>query len=147
MEQLLKYVYSGYGITFVSVGSWSFDNGTGRNVIVFGVDNSSSSHADNHKNNFLLLGEGPTFVINGSFGSAEKNFSNDFCTANTNVFLSLHCNSDNSYLFVNRKEISKFKADDKNVNFPTQFCLGHISNRFISTESREVSLMKMCFIF
>ena len=39
-----KYVYSGYGITYHSAGSWSFDNGFARNVIIFGVDNSSSSH-------------------------------------------------------------------------------------------------------
>ena len=35
-----KYVYSGYGITFDSAGSWSFSNGTVGNVIIFGVDNS-----------------------------------------------------------------------------------------------------------
>ena len=59
----------GYEITFDSAGSWSFDNGTARIAITFGVHNSSSSHTDNHKNNFLILGEGPTFGINGSFGS------------------------------------------------------------------------------
>ena len=35
------------------------------------------------------------------------------------LVLSLHYNDDNSYLFVNGKEIIKFKADNKNVNFPT----------------------------
>ena len=39
-----KCVYSGYLITFGSGGSWSFDNDFARNGIVFGVDNSSSSH-------------------------------------------------------------------------------------------------------
>ena len=43
-------------------------------------------------------------------------------------------------MFVNGKEIFKFKAGNKNVNFPTQFCLGSISNGFTATESREVSL-------
>ena len=43
-------------------------------------------------------------------------------------------------MFVNGKEILKFKANNKNVNFPTQFCLGSISNGFRATESREVSL-------
>ena len=42
-----KWVFSGYGITCDSAGSWSFDNDTARNVIIFGVDNSSSTHADN----------------------------------------------------------------------------------------------------
>ena len=43
-------------------------------------------------------------------------------------------------MFVNGKETLKFKADNKNVNFPTQFCLGRISHGFSATESREVSL-------
>ena len=67
-----KYVYSGYGMTFDSAGSWSFDNSTNRNVILFGIDNSSSSHADNRKNNFSILGECPNNRINGSFGSPDK---------------------------------------------------------------------------
>ena len=54
--------------------------------------------------------------------------------------MSLRYNADNSYLFVNGKEIFKFKADNKKVNFLTQFCLGSISNGFSATESREVSL-------
>ena len=67
-----KYVYSGYGITLDSAGSWSFNNDFARNNIIFGIDNSSLSHADNRKNNFLILGEGPTYGINGSFVSQEK---------------------------------------------------------------------------
>ena len=43
-------------------------------------------------------------------------------------------------MFVNGKEIFKFKADNKNFNFPTQRCVGCISNEFSATESREVSL-------
>ena len=67
-----KYVYSGYGIAFDGKGEWSFGNDYARNLIIFGVYNSSSSHADNLKNNFLVLGEGDTFGINGSFGAPEK---------------------------------------------------------------------------
>ena len=59
-----------------------------------------------------MLGEGPTYVINGSFGSQDKTFS-------------------------------LFKANKKNVNFPTQFCVGSISNRFGAVESREVSSIKL----
>ena len=36
-----KYVYSGYGITFDSVGLWSFDNDIAKNLIIFGANNSS----------------------------------------------------------------------------------------------------------
>ena len=48
-------------------------------------------------------------------------------------------NADNSYKFVNEKEIFKFKVDNKNVNYPTQFCLGSISDGFSAVESKEVS--------
>ena len=35
-----NYIYNGYGITFDSAGSWSFDNDFARDVIIFGVHNS-----------------------------------------------------------------------------------------------------------
>ena len=122
------------GTTFDSASSWSFGNDFARNVIIFGVDNHSSSHLGNLKNNVLVLGEGPTYGINGSFDSPEKRKAK-FC-------LSLHYNANNSYLFVNGKKNFIFKADNKNVNFSTQFCLGSISNRFSATEYRQVSLFK-----
>ena len=61
--------------------------------------------------------------------------------------MSLHYNGDNSYLFVTGKYIFEFKAYNENVNFPTQFCLGSMSNRFGATESREVSLKGNVFDF
>ena len=54
--------------------------------------------------------------------------------------MSSHYNADNSYLFVKEKEIFKFKANNRNVNFLNQFCFGSISNGFSAPESREVSL-------
>ena len=63
--------------------------------------------------------------------------------------MSFHYNGDISYLLPNEKEIFKFKAYDKNVNLPTQFCLEGISNRFGATESRKVSLKETvydCFV-
>ena len=67
--------------------------------MIFGVGNSSSSHPDNRKNDFLILGEGPAFGINGSFGSPENKFSINNTKANTKFCLSLHYNADNSYFF------------------------------------------------
>ena len=43
-------------------------------------------------------------------------------------------------MFVNELEIFTFKADNKNVKFPTQLFLGSKSNEFGATDSREVSL-------
>ena len=80
----------------------SYDNDFGRSVIIFGVDNSSPSHADNRKNNFLILDEGTTYEINGS---PEKkvclslhynangnvyNFSVDYNTIDKSDILSIH---------------------------------------------------------
>ena len=43
------------------------------------------------------------------------------------------------------ERIYKFKADNKNVNFPTQFFLGSISKKFGVIDSREGSLKEnMC---
>ena len=101
-----KYVYSGYGITFDSTGLWSFNNDIARNVIIFGVDNSSSSHSNNHKNNFLVLCAGPTFAITGSFGSPEKKFNISFCKTNTQLCLSLRYNADNGCLLMENKSLN-----------------------------------------
>ena len=105
-------MYSWYGIAFDGGSLWSFDNGTATNVIIFGVDSSSSS-LDNRKNNFLILSVSPTFGINEKSGLSEKTFSINFTKSNTKLYLSLHYNYDNSYLFINGKEIIKFKANDK----------------------------------
>ena len=48
-----KWVYTGYGISFDGGGLWNFGNHFAKNTVTSGVDNTSSSHADNHKNNFL----------------------------------------------------------------------------------------------
>ena len=55
-------------------------------------------------------------------------------------------NGDNSYLFVNGKEIYKLKANIKNVDFPSQIYLGSISNKFWAI-SREVSLKENVYDF
>ena len=54
-----EYGYSGYGIGF------------GQNVLIFGVDISSSSHFHNKKINILFLGKGPTQGLEHTL-TAEK---------------------------------------------------------------------------
>ena len=53
-------------------------------LISFSTDNSSSSHADDSKNNVLVLGERDTFGINGSCSTPAKKFSINFSKTNTN---------------------------------------------------------------
>ena len=68
-----------------------------------------------------MLDGGPTDYINGIVAAAEKKFSFNYSKAKAKFCLSLHYNGDNSYLLVNGKEICKFKVNNRNVNFPTQF--------------------------
>ena len=55
-----------------------FGNVFATKVVMFGVNNSLSSHDDNRKNKFLLLDEGQTNYINRSVVTAEKKISINF---------------------------------------------------------------------
>ena len=59
-----KYVYTGYGTPFDSRLEFSLlDASVGKNVIIFGIDMSSSVYIDNKKNYILILGKGPNARI------------------------------------------------------------------------------------
>ena len=121
-----RYKYSGYGIGFDRHGSFSFPGtGLGRNVIIFGVDMSSSTKIDNRKKDILILGKGPTQGPEHTL-SAEKMYSINFTVTGKKFCLSLRYNGANSYLFVNGEKIHKFKAKDSKI-VATPLCLGNIS--------------------
>ena len=68
-----KLICNGWGIAFGGEGSWNFGNGFTKNIVIFSINNNSlSSHTDNWKNNFLLLGEWPTDGINDGNCAAEN---------------------------------------------------------------------------
>ena len=90
-------MYIGHGTAFDGLGSWSFGNDSAMNVIIFGVDNSST-YTNNCKNNCLVLPEEPTDNIDGSTETAEKKLSINFSKASKQICLGLHYNGDNSYL-------------------------------------------------
>ena len=121
-----KYGYSGYGIGFDRRSSISFPGGGfGQNVIIFGLDMSSSAHVHNKKKDILILGKGPTQGLEHTL-TAEKMYSINFTVTKKKFCLSLHYNGANSYLFVNGTEIYKFKAKDSEI-VPSPLCLGNIS--------------------
>ena len=73
-----KYGYSGYGIGFDRKSSFSFPgDGFGQNVIIFGVDMSSSAHIDNKKKDILILGKGPSQGLEHTL-TVEKMYSINF---------------------------------------------------------------------
>ena len=61
--------------------------------------------------------------------NAEKMYSINFTEHNKKFCLSLHYNKANSYLFVNDKEIHKFKAKDSEI-VATPLCLANISKNW-----------------
>ena len=136
-----KYKYSGYGIGFDRKRYFSIGDEIGRNVIIFGVDMSSSSHIDHKKKDILILGKGPTQGLEHTL-AAEKLYSINFTKENTKFCLSLHYNGANSYLFVNGTEIIKFKAKDSEIT-PYPLYLGNIS-KDSSVDNMKKTGLKGC---
>ena len=96
---------------------------------------SSSVHA----NNVLVLGKGFIQGINDTPIYAEKTHSINFTKTKRKFCLSLHYNGDNSYLFVNGKEICKFKAKDSEIS-PYPLHLGNISKDFSVDNMKKTGL-------
>ena len=126
---------------------WNFSSGKiAQNVIIFGVDMSSSVHVDNKKKYILILGEGPMQGLDGTTLTTEKNYSIN-CTVSERKFcLSWHYNGANSYLFVNDTEIIKFKAKDSEI-VATPLCLGSISEDFTADNMRKTGLYGYVYNF
>ena len=77
-----KYGYSGYGIGFDRISSFSFPGGRfGQNVLIFGVDKSSSAYIDNKKKDILVFGKGPTQGLEHT-QTVEKMYSINFTVTN-----------------------------------------------------------------
>ena len=104
-----KYKYKGYGM---------FNKGNinnGRNVLIFGVHQSSLVHANNKANNIYVMGDLFVQEINDTTLYAEKVYSQNFSQTSKKFVLSLHYNGKNSYLFVNGKEELKVKAKTNQI--------------------------------
>ena len=131
-----KYGYSGYGTGFDRRSDFSFPgSGFGQNVLIFGVDISSSAHIDNKKKDILVLGKGPTQGLEHTL-TAEKMYSINSTVTNKKFCLSLHYNGANSYLFVNGTEMYKFKAKDSEI------VVGPICLKIISKDSSVDNVKK-----
>ena len=136
--------YTGYGLCFDEGGEFghtvkqgNFNRATdARNVIIFGVDMSSSIHATNRANNICVMGKELIQGINDTTIYAEKLFHNNFTELGEKFVLSLHYNGDNSYLFANGRQELKFKAkDDQIIN--KKLCIGNLSGEWTKSESEQ----------
>ena len=68
-----KYKYEGYGICFDEGGMFGIGNITnGRNVLIYGVHESSLAHVNNKANNIFVMANGFVQGINDMTLYAEK---------------------------------------------------------------------------
>ena len=135
-----NYKYEGYGICFDKGSNFSIGNITnGKNVIIFGVDTFFSFNKQ--KQNIYVLGKDYIQGINGTTIYAENIYKTNMTEPNKKFVLSLHCNGDNSYLFVNSVEQLKFKAQLFTNDMKQEiFCIGNINSDWSSTNSTKTGL-------
>ena len=135
-----KYKYKGYGICFDKGGSFSEGSiNNGRNILIFGVHESSLLHSNNKANNIYVMGKGFVQGINDTTLYAEKVCSQNFTQPNKKFVLSLHYNDDNSYLFVNAKQELKFKCKAGQVG-KEKLWIGNLSNNWSLVEAQKTGL-------
>ena len=67
----------------------------GLNVLILGVDMSSSAHIDNKNKDILVLGKGSTQGLEHIL-TAEKMYLMNFAITRKKFCLSLHCNGGNN---------------------------------------------------
>ena len=64
----------------------------------------------------LILGEGPIQGLDHTTLTAETKYPGNFTQPNKRFVLSLHCNGESSFLFLNSTKIYQFKAKSLEIN-------------------------------
>ena len=106
---------------------------------------NSSKKIDNRKKDISILGKGATQELEHTL-SAEKIYSINFTEHNKKFCLRLHFDAANSYLFVNGKEIHKFKAKDSEI-VVTLLYLGNISKDWSVDNMKKTRLNRYVYDF
>ena len=135
-----KYKYSKYGIGFDSCSQFSeLDGSYGKNVIIFGVGNSSSVHINGKNRNILVFGEGPTQSLEDAIITSKAKYSINFTESGKRFVLSLHYNRSESFLFVNTVKMYQFRAKDSEIK-PYPSCLSNIYKDFTLDNMKKTGL-------
>ena len=139
--------YKGYGIYFdegSQFGHTMTEGGlthttNGGNVLIVGVDMSFSIHRTNRANNIYVMGDGLTQVIHDTTLYVEKKYYRNFTQSNVKFVLSLHYNSNDSYLLVNGRQELKFKCKTNQL-IKKKLCVGNLSDQWTANESEKTGL-------
>ena len=137
---LYKYKCTGYGIGFDSRGEYSLpESSIGKNVIIFGVDMSSSVHIANKGKDILILGKEPTEGLYSTIFTAEAKYPINFTESGKGFVLSLHYNGSNSFFFVNATKVYQFKSRDSEIK-DYALCLGNVLKDFAINNMKKAGL-------
>ena len=90
------------------------------------------------KKDILVLGKGPTEGLEHTL-TEEKMYPINFTVSKKKFCWSLDYNGANRYLFVNGKEIAKFKAKDSKI-VASPLCLGNISKDWSVDNMKKTGL-------
>ena len=135
-----KYADKGYGICFDEGGMFSVGSiNNVRNVLIFGVHESSLIHSNNKANNIYVMGKDFVQGIKDTTLYADKAYSQNFTHPSKKFVLSLHYNGNDSYLFVNGKQELKFKCKTDQL-VKEKLCLGNFSEQWTTSESEKTGL-------
>ena len=135
--------HKGYGIGFDERSQFSHavtEDGrahttNGKNVLIFGVDMSFSTHAANRANHIYPMVDGLTQGINDTTSYVEKNYWRNFTDTGKKIYNKL----DESYLFVNGRQELKFKAKTDQL-VKEKLCIGNLSDQWTTSESEKTGL-------
>ena len=100
----------------------------GRNVLIFGVHESSLVHKNNKANNIFIISDGFVQGINDTTLYVEKLYSQNFTAVNKKFVLSLHCNG---------KQELKFKAKDDQI-VKDILCLGNVRDDWTAANAQKM---------
>ena len=155
MLLIIQKIYNkGYGICFdernefghtITEGSRAHTTDA-RNVLIFVVDMIFSVHTNNRANNIYLMGTGLTKGIHDTTIYAEKNFYRNFTDFGKKFMLSLRCNGDDSYFFVNGRQELNFKCKTDQL-VKEKLCTGNLSDQWTTSESEKTGIYGKIYDF
>ena len=106
-----KYSYLGYDNRFDAGSALSLASPWIRENVIFGKDNSPLAHADNRKQNNLIIGKGLTNELDDTAIKAETDYS-IIITKSKKMYVSLHYNGSNTCFYGNAVNIYQLKEKD-----------------------------------
>ena len=107
---------------------------------------SSSTDTNNKTRKIVVLGRDFIQGIDGKTVYAEKTYSINFSETGARFCLSLHYNKNNSYLFINGKEVIKFKAKDSEI-VKDPLCSVNISEDFSESNMKKTRFHESAYYF